>query len=372
MDNHRRFRYAALLLLVIMFSSCGWSQIIYGQPTTGKVQFIYTHWKAESLGESITLSQISFPVMGMIPLKDNLEMRFFGAGVSNSLDVGDNSFSLNGMSDLRLQLNQSLANDQLLLSLGLNLPTGKRELNLEELGVMAVLTQNYISLPIRRLGEGFDANLLVGGAVEMNNMRLGGSVSYLYTAKYVAREGSGEYDPGNWITISADIQGGDKELAWMGSLSYATASVDKLDSRKIYDQGQNFSIGFGLRYKKDKVAANGDVRYLVRGRNTDYDANENITEQLKVFGNEFALGGDLTYAINPKAHLGPTLELRKIADNEYDFGSSLVYGLGLTGGYQVGTGVEFGAGLKYYAGNAGNSLIDLTGYQLSLSLTGSF
>jgi len=372
MYNHNKIKIACLLLLITCTAPVAWGQIVYGQPPVGKVQFIYTHWESEAFGVEASINQISMPVSALIPVKDNLEFRFFTAGVSNSLDIGNSDYSLNGLSDTRVQVNQSFSDDQILLSVGVNLPTGKRELNLEEYGVMTVLTQNFLTFPMRRLGEGFGLNLLLGGATEMNDIRLGASAAFLYAGTYTAYEGGGDYNPGDWITLSADIQGGEDEFTWIGGLSYANASVDKMDDREIYDQGQSFSIAFGGRYLMDNKTINAATRYLIRGRNTSYDDEEDIVYQLKYYGNEFYIGGDMSWTFDKIWYAGPLLDLRFIGGNEFDLGASHLIGFGLQGGRDIGSGLNLGALFKYFTGSANDGDFDISGYQINVSLSGTF
>ena len=210
MRNHKVFTLIiAALAAVVICASTSYGQIVYGQPASAGAQFIYSHWKVDGL-DVAKINQSVVPISGFVPLGENLEGRFFIADASNNLTLesGDNSFpesksTLSGVSDVRLQLSQSLAEDKLLFSLGINLPTGKKELNYgEERSVMDALALNYLSFPIRRLGEGFGLNLLAGFAQASGSLRYGGSVTYNYAGTYTPFENEGDYNPGDMFSVN--------------------------------------------------------------------------------------------------------------------------------------------------------------------------
>ena len=348
------------------------AQIIYGQPSSANTGLYFTHWKMKGLDTEATIDQWMLPINGFVPLGENLEGRFFVAAAKNTLTEPGAEHTLNGLTDMRLQVNHSFSRDRYLLSLGLNLPTGKTGLNLDsEWLVMNVLTQNFLSFPIRRLGEGFGVNLLAGAATEWGEKKVGVSATYDYAGAYEAYEGEGSYDPGNSLLLNAGIQGDtDASVGWRGDLTYQTYADDQLEGKKVYSQGDSFGIHAGTILQRDGMQAAVDARYLIRGRNAVFDSTESLASRLKVYGNEFALGGKVTWVKESGLHYGPLAELRFIAGNEYGFGKSRILGLGLVAGHPLSRRLELNGGLKLYTGSTDDGDIDLSGYQFYLSLSG--
>ncbi len=187
-----------LALGLFLSASMAFGQVVYNQPASGSAGMVYSHWTMEDSDGKATLNQFFVPMNGFIPLKDNLEARFYLSNISNTLEQSDTDYEVNGLGDIRIQFNQSLFNDRWLASLGLNLPTGKKKLNLsDEWPVMEYLAKDYLSLPGRRLGEGFGFNLLTGAATQAGGMQLGASVEYRYNGAYEAYEEGGDYNPGD-------------------------------------------------------------------------------------------------------------------------------------------------------------------------------
>ncbi len=365
----------AAILLITGSSAMG--QIIYGQPASGNLRLIYSHWSLDMGSTKTEISQLMVPVSGFIPVQENMELRFFTADASNTATYDGTDYTLSGLSDMRLQLNNSFADDRYLLSLGLNLPTGKKKLShADEQPVMTLLTQNYLSFPVRRLGEGFGLNVLAGAATTSGNSRLGGSIAYQINGSYVAYEGDGDYKPGNMFSVGINADTRSEMAVLSGDMTFTTYSTDKLDSRKVFKQSDQFEIHVGGVYGATGYDLRGDVRYLIRGRNESYNPDETVGYRLKVYGNELAVSGSYSYHPQTAWYVSPLFELRFISANEFETTSKLGkannIGFGAEFGHTLGSGFDAGLGFKYYTGSADGGNIDLTGYRLSATIQADF
>ncbi len=372
MYNHKFVLGAAAIIMIGLAASAS-GQIVYGQSSSGYLRMIYSHWNQKDTYGSTSVDQVTTPLNGFVPLQENTELRFYAAGVSTSATIYDSDYKLSGLTDVRLQLNQSLADDQFLLSLGLNLPTGKRSLSVvDNRPVMEILTQNYLSFPTRRLGEGFGVNMTAGAGASSGDLCYGGTLSYQINGAYEAYQGEGDYNPGDMFSASASTNVKKDKWAYVADATFMTFSTDKVDGQKVFKQSTEFDLHFATAYNSKLYTFNGDVGYLIRGRNTRYDSTEVIFDQLKLYGNEFYVSGRLAYSFTPQWYAAPLGELRLIAADEYLLGSSHTIGLGAEIGRSIGQGAGIAAGFKYNTGSADGGNIDLNGVQLSLGLTAAF
>lgn len=376
MNNHKNIIVAGVAAAIILLSSSALGQIVYGQPASAGFRLIYSHWSIKyNDGATVKINQFMLPVSGFIPIRENVEARFYVADASNKLNLPTEDYTLSGLSDMRLQISSALLDEHLLTSLGINLPTGKKELDFDKEGqVMDYLSLNYLSFPIRRLGEGLGINLLAGLAESSGNTRYGVSACWGYTGAYKAYEEAADYDPGDLFSINAglDVKGDKTSLAM--DMAFTTYGTDELDNQKVFKQSDMFDIHAGWNYFEESYTFGFDSRYLIRGRNTTYDttAAETIRDQLKIYGNEFFLGGNFFWTKTNSQHFGPVAELRLIGANEYDFGSSSNIGFGFEYGTKLGKSANLGLGMKYYTGKADDGNIDLSGYQVSANLSSTF
>jgi hypothetical protein len=362
---------AGLILMLTAVSAS--AQIIYGQPSSGGARFIYSHWSVEEGGEKTEIDQMAYPINGFIPLKDNLEARLFMAGASNDLEQAGSSYTLSGISDVRVQFGQSLMDDRLLFSLGINAPTGKRALDIdEEWPVMEFLANNYLNFPLRRLGEGFGFNLLAGAAGSSGQTRYGASVMYQFNGTYEAYKDSGDYNPGDLFSIQVSVDRQSDQLLLFAGLGFTTYSTDKLEDEKIFRQSDQFNINAGMSLSGEIISLTTDAGYLIRGRNTRYDTTEAIFDQLKIYGNEFMFNGILNWTFTENWYLSPSLKFRIIGANEYDFDNSSIFGFGTGLGRRLAEDIDLNIGFKYFTGSADGGDIDISGYRLSAGLAAAF
>lgn len=367
--------YMVLCLAGIMLAATPLqSQIIYGQPGAGNLRVFYSHWSLEDDRGTTEINQLSIPINGFIPLRDNFETRFYITSSANNLTFADKDMSLAGLSDFRIQANRSFLDDKLLLSAGVNVPVGKKKLNQsEERVIVEILSENYLTFPTRRFGEGLGANILLGGAATVGSFRCGGGVMYQYNGSYDPYENVTDYDPGDFVSVNANgsLQTGKSMLS--ADIIFTYFALDRLGDEKVFKQSPQLDLRVGAGLKEERFDLGGNVRYLIRGRHTRYDAaSGDIISQLKLYGNEFSISGVWTYYPSEKWYLAPTLETRLISGNEEDFDNSSIFGFGAAYGRDMGKNINFDAGFKYFIGSADGGDIDLTGFQITSGLTASF
>ncbi len=379
----RNIKICLLLMIgVILLVSPISAQIVFDQPSSGGGRMIYNHWSIEDSTGTKTLNQFVIPIYGFIPLEDNSEVRFSVSSISSKLDSMGTDYKLSGLGDIRIQYNKSLSDDRLLLSLGVNLPTGKKELDLtDEWPVMEYLSKDFLNLPVRRYGEGLGVNLLAGTATQVGEMQLGGSISYSYNGPYTAYETNGgfetfwdsdDYNPGNMFSVSAGLDGPYKNLSLSGRLLFSTYGTDKFDDKKIFKAGQQLTIQLGVATNNDAFGIRSNINYIIRGRGTRYDSTEVINSQLKIYGNEFGWNSSASLVPAENYYIVPSLELKFIGANEDDFENSFLIGFGSEFGKRFTEDIDLNVGFKYYTGSADGGDIDLKGFQISLGIAAAF
>ena len=382
MDNKKQL--IILVSVVLIFFLTGVTvqgQIRYGQPASGGTNFTYSYWKMEQDTLKTTLNQFVIPVSGFIPLQDNLEMQVFISSASNSMDVINNNVSLSGLSDLRMQVNKSLKEDRLLLSGGINLPTGKKKLDGEGQLVQLALSQNFLDVPLRRLGEGFGFNILIGGAQSFDNVNIGGGITYQYIGTYDPYEGVVDYNPGDMISINGGIDiVGERTIASFDAI-YSLYTDDKFTDTKVFRQSPTFDFRVRLSHHlSNGNILKGSIRYVLRGNNKLYTVDttqQEVISSLQLFGNEFFISGGYTFTAMNQWQVTPSAELHMISSNDDELqaaqlDNSSVLGFGVIAERPVSEKVSLFAGGKFFTGSADGGNIDLTGLQFTGGLSATF
>jgi hypothetical protein len=349
------------------------AQLVYGQKPTAGLDLVATHWKLGLDDDEVTIDQWAFPVSAFVPLRDNLEARVYLAYAMTTVNQRDVEFELNGLTDLRVQVNHAFANDRLLIGAGLNLPTGHKSLSLdEEWVVMNFLSQNFLSFPVRNLGEGFGLNLMAGGATEMGDYRVGATATANVSGAYNAYETEPDYNPGNSLSLTLGLQREIQVGVLNGDATFTTSADDKQADKPIFGRGDQLALHGGLATGGKQQRYFADATYRIRGRNKLYNADSVLLQQLKIYGNEFVVAGGLERSTASDWTYGPAVDLRLIAGNETGLGSSKVLGIGAHLARAVTTSVNLRLALKYFTGSTNDSEIDLAGYQAWLSASGTF
>jgi len=357
------------LVSFLVTLSPAYGQIEYGRPASGGTQFFYSHWSLEDSSGTIDINQLTIPVRGFIPIRDNLEALFYIAHSSNDLEYSNAESSLSGLADTRLQLNRSFSDDQLLLSVGINLPTGKKKLNrYEELPVLRMLSQNYLSFPMRRFGKGFGFNVLLGGAQMLGELRCGAGIMYQYNGTYSPYQDTGKYDPGDFVSINAGADWQKNEMTFTFNAVFTAYANDKFEGNKVFAQSTQLGLNLAAAYDGQDYDVGAGIGYLLRGRNTFYDPDKGDREG-HVFGNEFEIRGYLTRRLQQVWQVTPSAQLKLVGANDLGFGSSTIFGFGAGVGRTLSEQLAINFGGKYFVGNADGGAIDLTGFQLTASLT---
>jgi len=363
----------AMAVVCSLFPTTTSAQVVYGKPASIGTRFVYNQWDIGDGDGVSTIKQSVAPLTAFLPIRDNLEALLYVAGSSNDFSRGSSKNSLSGSSDVRFQINQSLLGDHLVISGGLNLPVGKRRLNYEvDTTIINLLSENYVSLPMRRFGQGFGVSATVGAATMLGSYKAGIGVSYEFTGSYEPYAEKGDYNPGNMATVTAGIDRSTRQTAFVADVVVTLYTVDYFKDLKAFKQSPQVAVRVGAVRRTGQFRVDWNVRYLLRGRNTEYEANQTISRQLQLYGDEFVAGGSVRWYFNPGWYVSPSAGVKYIGGNEEGLGSSRVLNFGGTLGHSFGRGVSVSVGAKYFVGEADGVSINVEGVQLSAGLTTTF
>lgn len=357
--------------IIICLASNIQSQMIDGKPTTASTGFVYTYWELETAnGDGTTLGQFWVPLNGYVPLRENLEVRIYLAGVTNNLQSGSTNTHLYGPSDTRFDISRSFANDKFFISGGINLPTGKTKLAFNpDRTIIELLSESFLVFPMRRFGEGLGFSGTVGTAKSWGNTVAGLGLSYDLIGKYTPYLNFGEYNPGDVFTAKFGLNMKGAITAFSFGANFLNYAIDKMDNVKVFKQGSQGALSASVIFDNQTFRLHPSARYTIRGRNTRYEGNsENIRDRLKLFGNELELGLEAGRYFRGSWNFSPLFSILRIDSNEDNFGDSQVLSYGVSIGKKFSEKILFGTWFKILSGDADSGRINLRGYQISASL----
>ena len=120
-----------------------------------------------------TVSQLAIPLFVSMPLSSHLTVDI-GTSYARSLSTGDNGRSeLNGLTDTQVRGNLTLGSDYVVLTAGLNLPTGTSGVTLDQFAVASRIANDFLAFPIANMGTGFAGTGGIAVARPLGDWNLG-------------------------------------------------------------------------------------------------------------------------------------------------------------------------------------------------------
>lgn len=379
----------AIGLAVVLLFSVGpavQAQVVYGDPARVSQSFTYLHWNLKSDSTDASISEWVVPVSGMVPMSDNTELRYYtslaGAGTS------DNGFDhdLSGMTDSRIQLARSLAGDQFLLSVGLNIPTGKKELDSAQFDVIRAVSAEYFNFPVKTFGEGLGYYAELLGAAQTGEWIVGGGFGALYSEAYEPADDAVSYHPGLrlYLTGSAEIKTGENannRVNIDGVLMVSAA--DKADDKEVFKDGiqLDFSAS-GIRRFND-WSGGAALRVILRAK------DQRLTQERILATESYATNGsEVRFTLHWAREFSNTISgladfTGKFVgangypkdDPQYEGGASL-YGIGGQINGRFSNHAYAGFGVRKWFGNTKETgkveALDLSGWEIAQSFTVTF
>ncbi len=247
---------------------------------------VFTSWSfgtaiEQSAGDVSAVRQLAVPLRARFRIRDRWSVDVAGAVSSSTVTLKtgttNRSLSLSGLSDLNVRLTGPLIGDAILLTAGVNVPTGSTELGADATAVVQAIAAPGLSMPVSALGLGLGGTLGILGAREVGPwaVALGASVEQRteYTPIALALS-SGQsrttLAPGmaTHLSLGADRSIGAKRLALVivGDL-YAedglTLAAGSASSTSNYSLGPQVTAIGRLDFAKDgwrETALNASVR----------------------------------------------------------------------------------------------------------------
>ena len=206
-------------------------------------------------------SQWSVPVGVAVPLGSRWKFDLSGAYASGQVTLdgddpalGTDGYALSGPTDVKLRLTGPLAGDNLLVTVGVNAPTGKTKLDAEELSALRVLAAPALALPTPALGTGFGGTTGLVFARQLSGWAWALGASYEFRGKYnpvaalQAGAGSTDLNPGDGVHLSL---GTDGLLGSHGMTLAFGADFFTADKFTFGDESQSRTVRLGPVYSAD-------------------------------------------------------------------------------------------------------------------------
>ncbi|MCU0576605.1 MAG: hypothetical protein MUD15_07260 [Desulfobacterota bacterium] len=330
MDMMRRVSLLALLLCAVLSLP---AFALEKQFDTG---FLATWWGNDN---DDTGTQLAIPIRAGI-VNGDLNAQLLNAFVYTSVDpdIGS-SESLSSFVDTKLNISYALkgrAPVDVLMGLGLNLPTGYTDFKTEELVLVSLPPE---LLPISTFGEGFNVNPYLGIAKEWQQTALGLGMGYLWRGDYDYSETLQDFDPGDVFTITAEGVY-DFTDACRGKIfaEYADYGTDTLDGEDYYQDGSLMLIGIGAAYVLPSSRIDGSITGISRSKAEYFTETGTPIDKEKNYGDELHIDLMHTCFLDSTTALRSHVNFLSMGENDYEKDSPFYNGGRMK--FSLGGGME--------------------------------
>ena len=312
------------------------------------------------------------PAVYLIPINRRLNFDIWTAPTFASFSSVDGG--LNGLSDTRIRGSYLMMQESLLLTAGINLPTGKSSLGAEESAVASILSINAMDFRVPNLGQGFKINLGGAYAQELNGTMVGGGIGLLLQGAFKPVKGSDfKYTPGNEITLTlgADrsVEFGGREFKLTGDIAYTLYGNDELDGQEVFKSGNKLLIDLRSAFNIEPIDVMVYLRNRSKGKNQSGIGNI-IEESNNSNGNQFELGGMGFYPFDERITLKGLLDIKMHSRNANETAGAFIFGIGGGAEYTWSEKMVFDGLIKFSKGSlkVPDDSVGLTGFEIGVGI----
>jgi len=312
-----------------------------------RIMPLYQRW---AIAGDSTFSELSIPVLVYLPVRYNWSVSFSG---SQAAVKGDNFADLSGLADAQLATSYHVGKANLLLNLGVNLPSGKDKLTLLQLATSSVLSSNVFQFQVPNFGQGLNISPSVTWAVPVReNFVLGLGASYQYKGQFTPLTNSSlNYNPGDEMLLTG---GFDTRLSTTATLTgdaiFTFYMTDKINDGEIFGAGNKLvaNLQFRKYFGFDEFWL--FARYRSRAKNDLVVGGVLTPENVKTNPDQVELTGHYRRRFNSR------LSTRFIAEGRFyqntpAFEGVNLFGAGLAPSLALAENFQLLAQLKYQTGS---------------------
>ncbi len=245
---------------------------------------------------SETISEFSLPLYVLVPVNQSLSFDLGTAFAQSRVDQtaadgGKTASTISGMTDTQIRANYVIGTDFIVLTGGVNLPTGQSTVATKQQLAAGLIGSDFLAFPISNMGTGFGGTGGVAIAEPVGEWNLGGGVSVRKSASYDAfSDANGSrfhYEPGNEYRARVGLDRGVGTGRFTVGLTYSTFGNDNL-AGSIYNTGNRWltQLGFNNSYGPGELTFTAWNLYRQPGTIADssYLPHENIADAALSYG----------------------------------------------------------------------------------------
>src|SRR5687768_16582471 len=147
-------RIIALTIAAAALAEPAGAQTLFGASARIAPQFV-SYSFPKPIDRSI--SEFAFPIAVVVPVTDRMNVDLSTAFATSTVKIGSTESKISGLTDTQLRGNFTLGNDAVVITAGLNLPTGQSTVSRSEQDAAAAISDDFLVFPVPTFGTGLAA-----------------------------------------------------------------------------------------------------------------------------------------------------------------------------------------------------------------------
>ena len=367
-NSRAEWRYFGLALLIAAAAVAPVQAQQPGvRPPSGRPSAIVTtgvHYQRFIFEDADHIEEISLPIYAEVPLGSATSMSLRtspatvrGRGLEPVAGLSDAQFSVSHFAEI--------AGGSVVVSLGMNLPSGKRALTQDEFETTVLLSRNFYDFRTPAFGQGFNVSPGFTWAVPLSeNLVIGIGAAYQYKGAFEPiEEMEADYQPGAEVLLTGGL---DVRLmpatALSGDVTITRYGADEIDGESVFESGNQIvtTIQFLKYWGFDELRVIG--RYRSRARGNLVAPGADPTPAIEALPNQMDVEATYRMRTGPAISIGLQGGVHFFDETDV-YSSMLLVSAGVTPQMSVGgaidlwtrfavrvgefTGVETAAGLAF-------------------------
>jgi hypothetical protein len=343
-----------LSIVIIFISNTGYGQSDNYNVSPFSVK-LFNSFQAWNIGDDNNLYQLS----NRLSLNYRAD-KYTAVNLSSSYSASEvQSRTLNGLTDIQLQVSHKLNSINTIVEAGINIPSGKESLSSSEFSSTILLSRDIFNFRNPILGQG--TNIFAGAtwAAEIeNDIVIGAGASYQIRGEYQPlTEQSSIYNPSDELLLSAGIDFRiDKTKNISADITGVFFNEDKVDGEIVFSAGNRFVYSLGYKQYFNKNIFSFTTRYRYSGE--DEIQNLIAVSNEKFTSNYLIISASFYHSISGSFAILYQFEARHFEETLKQFSGYSSYSPGLILFFELSNRFEIPIHIKYLLGSNGGSTIN--------------
>ena len=247
-------------------------------------------------GQKTKVSEMAVPIAFAIPLTSRINFDVASAFASSTVDDGGNKSTISGLTDTQVRLNYVTTDQALVLTVGLNVPSGQYEIADSKIAAAGQIGNDFLAFPVSSFGNGFAGTFGAGLAHSVGQWNVGLGASMRKSVEFSAFKSSTDvvhFTPANEIRArlgaDRDVAGGKVMLGLVYSHfgDDACAGCVTGTARTTYSTGDRIigQAAFNAPLGEKQLYLGGWLLHHAAGQNLNGAApSENIENVMVALG----------------------------------------------------------------------------------------